>query len=610
MRYHQRFFGTAVSSAIDSFAFAWIYDSGVVAGDELKTERPKVSGETYSLRFFLGLLILAFAYFISAKAGLLFSFKDPTVTIVWLPGGLSLAALLRFGYRCWPGVAFGHMLLSLNVNTPPVFILLLSANATIVPLLTTWFLKDVLDFEIRMMRIRDVLYFLGFGVAGYSVMSAIIGTMLYFWMGEQNVTGLLPIAGIWWASTAAGALLATPLVLSFPGKEIAHFKVLKIIEFIVMLALLIVVCLVAFSGQTAFGLKNYPLTFLPFPLLIWASLRFGMTGASIGSLIVSSAAVAGTTGGVGPLVMESLLEEVMIVWSYISLITVTTLFLSSVNVQKKEMERRLLSAKAETERANESKSLFLANMGHEIRTPLNSIAGTSELLQGTPLGEEQKELVDSLQRSSNTLLEIVGDILELARLEAGKYKPEATDFSLSILLEEVMGYFHMEASLKELSLDYAIDPRVKDELWGDAPHLRQVLLNIVGNAVKFTSRGWIKIKVSPCNAARVPEEQRSFLNQKITSSGMNQLLHFEVIDTGCGIEPKFLSQVFEQFMQEGSNKNKKHDGIGLGLAICRQLVLLMGGTIWVESAKGHGSTFHFLVRVSEKAEGNEDCILF
>jgi TMAO reductase system sensor TorS len=235
------------------------------------------------------------------------------------------------------------------------------------------------------------------------------------------------------------------------------------------------------------------------------------------------------------------------------------------------------------EEASRAKSRFLANMSHEIRTPLNGVLGMTALLGGTELTSAQRHYVETVRRSGEALLDLLSDILDFSRIEAGKLQLEKHEFDLRQPLKEVTELFAGHAGQKGLKLSCDIAPTVPVALSGDPGRLRQILVNLVSNAVKFTEAGEVTIRVT--TAVQGPDES---------------LLRFAVKDTGIGIPCEFRDQIFESFAQVDGSHSRRFGGTGLGLAIARQLVELMGGEIGVDSQPGKGSTFWFTARLEKQ----------
>ena len=551
-------------------------------------------------------LIIPAVHFGLCRIYLLISSENGTVAI-WPSAGLFLAAFLLLGWRILPVLFISDFVIKLIVFFPQDLVTSsLTAFGNIVDLLvTSYLINRFVKYRHLLDRSQDVLRFFIL-----SIPSPIIGTTL--------ATTLLCVRGItpwttypevwrsWFTSIIAGTMIVTPAILAWVQKPKQSDKLQRprIAEFGLLLLLLVAIAKIAFW-------QRYPIEYMMIPLLIWSAFRFGSRQSTLLVAIVSAIAIFGTSRGLGSFVRPSLNESLFLLQSFIGVVAVTTFVLSAVINENKqsaaklkklnnELEQRveertsqLQEAKQLADNANQSKSDFLANMSHELRTPLNGILGYAQIMnRSQSWGEKERNGLSIIHQCGSHLLTLINDILDLSKIEAGKLDLHLKAFHFPSFLQSIVEIVRIRTEQKQIDLIYLPDGELPEGIEADEKRLRQVLINLLGNAVKFTDKGSVTFKVEVINGESSPDSQ---------SAIQNRLIRFQIEDTGVGMSPDSLSKIFVPFEQVGDT-NRQTEGTGLGLAISTKIVNLMSSKIEVTSHLGAGSTFAFTVGVPLAAD--------
>ena len=564
-----------------------------------------------------GVCAVALTYIATANIGFLLAIEPGNVTAVWPPSGIALAALLIGGNRMWPGIWIGAFV----------------AN--------TWIFKGLavgqIDFAVAAVigigsvsqavagasalrwwvggndPLGRVVHVFGFTVI--SIMACVIGATFgsasLYAAGSVNWSALGGTWLTWWLGDLIGVLVVTPLVLAWglPVSTECNGRLGKA---------LLLFCVLALSSLIAFGYwfenDRYPLEFLVFPGLIWATVRFNRRIVTLAIICLAVVSIWSTANGKGPFALVTSGESILVVQAFAGVFTLVslTLFASITERRRAEELTQQLNAALvhqthelaeESEHAKESdrlKSLFLATMSHELRTPLNSIIGFSGLLyQGLAgaLQPEQKKQIGIILNSSRHLMSLVNDVLDLAKIEAGELQVSFLPFDLHQAIESASESLRPTAERKGLGLAVRVAPEV-GQIVGDRRRVEQVLLNLLGNAIKFTDNGQVTV-----SAGVVSNDGTN--NDRGTARGHGPVARIQVADSGIGIRTDDLDKLFKSFRQLNSGLNRQYEGTGLGLAICKKLLDAMGGGIRVESQWGGGSTFTVTLPVNVPSADRE-----
>ena len=641
------------------------------------------------------ILGLGFIYFISARLSLNLAYENTNASPVWPPSGIGFAAILIFGFRVAPGIFIGalaaNLVTFLDANSYSNSILLCSTliglGNTAEAALGAYGLKKFGQAGESLKTYGNYFKMLLVSLSACLV-GAINGTVSLLACGIIPDAVFKTVLVTWWLGDFAGIVLVTTLLLAVreaKGKLVSPNR--SAFEFVAAVCVLLAISIMVFSQE---GQKDVlsQMSYLLIPGVLWIVYRFNIFAVSLAINIVSFIAIVGTINGNGPFVRAELNESLLLLQSFLVIITVTfialslsvrpveqqaesikgndpaagvfaalTLLLSltasgfivhdlhastnpeivknqtfeetanhrksklirssavavvvslllslcvylgqnshskakvleALNSELEEKNQALKMAKEKSEQATMAKSRFLANMSHEIRTPMNGIIGAVSLALDAKEEEYARECLGLAKVSADSMMNIINDILDFSKIESGKLVLDSIFFDLRRLVKESVKILENKATSKGVEVKIDLSQDLKSTYKGDPVRVRQVLLNLFSNAVKFTEKGSITVAVH----------------------AKKNIITLEVRDTGIGISKEKQVTIFDQFEQEDSSTTRKFGGTGLGLSITRQLLELMDGSIQLESEQGKGSTFRAIIpleiAVGElKLEGNED----
>jgi signal transduction histidine kinase/DNA-binding response OmpR family regulator len=570
------------------------------------------------------LLILAIAliYYGTAKLGQYLAIPPGFITPVYPPSGIALAAILLMGYRVWWGIWLGALVAAtwaLWANTGILTMSIVSGlglatGSVLQAVVGAFLIKRFIGSRHIFTNAPNVTKFTGIELLSCMVSPTVGSTTLYlcgFIDGKNYIISWVTF----WLGDAIGVLVIAPLLLFWiehwlskrRGKAVkpartaiqqaSRRSLQSILEGGIWAFSLLSVGMVAFI----FG---YPVEYLLIPLLVWSAFRAEPRFTAIAIALVAALAIVGAIRGTSSFNRSTLNETLLLLQAFIGTVTVTTLVLSAVIIEREQVKARieqvneelefkveertaaLNQSKEAAEVANHAKSEFLANMSHELRTPLNGILGYAQILNRSQnLDNKERKGVDIIYQCGSHLLTLINDILDISKIEAGKLELNPHIVHLPSLLQGVSEIVGIRAEQKGIEFVYHSDPDLPDGIEVDDKRLRQVLINLLGNAVKFTDRGQVMFRVERLDSA-------SPNNSPHRAESTTARLKFQVSDTGIGMNPKVLDKIFQPFEQV-SDQKRNAEGTGLGLAISQTITQLMGSQIQVESQLGVGSTFFF-----------------
>lgn len=534
---------------------------------------------------YLAKVALLFAiYFSTAKLGLMMDAVSGFATLVWPPTGIALAALLLFGYDLWPGIALGAFLVNFSAGAPALAACGIAVGNTLEAVLGAYWLRRFPGFSGTLGRVQDVLGLVVVAALASTMVSATVGVSSLYFAGIVALSTYGSTWIAWWIGDMLGNLVVAPLLLTWGSAPRIQFKTRKIVEAGGVALLLIGIGLAVFGGLFPTAQNGYPLTYMIFPPLIWAALRFGPRGAVSATSAMSVLAIWGTAEGFGPFAEDTLSGSLIFLQLFMGAVAVTVLFMAAVVTERREAEKtaregevRISQLYAETkkqaaelERASKMQGDFTAMIVHDLRSPLAVIMGAGTMMADGVMGsvnDEQTKWLGRIAANSRRLMDFVTAFLDLSKIEAGHIELHKEEVDLRGLIDTSIDDYLILARNKNISIASRLDPGLR-EIHADAWRLEQLLSNLLTNAIKFTpDDGHIEVGAAPDRGANVT---------------------LWVKDSGTGIPPQEIGKIFEKYRSANS---PSYEGTGLGLVICKMIVEAHRGKIWVESAEGKGTTF-------------------
>ena len=519
----------------------------------------------------LAAAVLALVYFVVGKLALKLAFLHASASPVWPPTGIALAALLLLGYRVWPAIFIGALAVNAMTLGSIATSLGIATGNTVEALCGAWLVNYFAGGLHVFDRPQNVFKFAGAAILS-TVVSPTFGLTSLALGGFADWINYGTIWMTWWLGDFAGALVVAPLILLWSTAPPRRWTRRDAVEVGVLLFLLFAVTEAVFGGWISVSARNYPISFICGPIVIWTAFRFTQRETATGIFLLSAIAIWGTLHGSGPFIMQTENQSLITLQAWTAVLTVTAMALSSAMAEHRRAQATLEQQKSVVEAANRTKDNFLAMLSHELRTPLTPVLAALDMLEREPgSSQDAKSALAMARRNVELEGQLIDDLLDLTRIAKHKLQLKFDSLDAHETIANVAEICRAEADARQLHLQLHLRAGAH-YVSADAAKFQQIIWNLLKNAIKFTPAHG-DITISSTN----PEPQ---------------LLAINVRDTGVGIDSEIMELIFNPFEQGERSFQQRYGGLGLGLAISKSLAQAHGGTLTAKSeGRDRGSTF-------------------
>jgi signal transduction histidine kinase len=508
-------------------------------------------------------VVLCALYVGAGKLGLSLAFVHASASAVWPSTGIALGAFLVYGARVWPVILVGAFLVNVTTTGSAFTSVAIAAGNTLEGLLGAWLVTRFAGGARFVERARDFITFTVLAGLVATTVSATIGASTLVLSRHAAPDAFDDIVVTWWLGDAVGALVVAPVFVVWVTEPLVRMTVRRWVEASVLLLTIVAIAFVVFGGAWVGIPPRYSATFMVIPPLMWAAFRFGPRGVASVNLVLSAIAVWGTLRGLGPFVLGSAHESLLVLQAFLGTIAVTAFTVVAVVAERRRAQEDAVAA-------TRAKDEFLAVLSHELRTPLNAVVGWTAMLRsgGLDAATTEKALA-TIERNARHQAQLIEDLLDVSRIVLGQVRLANERVPLAPIVTAAVDSARPAAVAKRVRLAGQVASEVA--VSGDPTRIQQIVTNLLSNAIKFT-----------------PADEEVTI--RLVRAG--SMARIEVRDTGKGIAAVFLPHLFERFRQADGSVRRAYGGLGVGLSIVRHLVELHGGSVRAESeGEGQGATF-------------------